>query len=1492
VSFVHDTCVLKKRTSREQAMMMKTSTLMAGAAWLGALLLPVADPGGLRAAAQSELPPALRVLFLGDDGHHRPADRFKQLQPVLAKQGIELVYTDRIEDVNAANLAGYDCLAIYANTARISPDQEEAMLDFVAAGGGLVPLHCASYCFQNSTKYIELVGAQFQKHGTGVFKETIVNTDHPVMKGLSPIESWDETYVHTKHNTNRVVLAVRSEGDHVEPWTWVREHGKGRVFYTAWGHDQRTWSHAGFQALVENGIRWASANSPTQLKARMGLKPFEYVESPAPLPNYVSGAQWGTQAEPIRSMQKPLDPSESMKHLVTPPEFEVSLFASEPEIIKPIWLAWDERGRLWIAETVDYPNELQPEGQGRDRLKICEDTNGDGRADKFTIFTEQLSIPTSFVFANGGVIVIHSGKTEFFKDTNGDDKADERRVLFSGWGMGDTHATANNLRYGFDNWIWGTVGYSGFRGTVGGKEIRFGQGIFRFKPDGSKLEFVRSSNNNTWGLGLTEDNIVIGSTANGNASMYMPMANRYYEAVNGWSASRLETIADSQRFYPLTEKVRQVDFHGRYTAGSGSAIYTARQFPKEFWNRAQFVAEPTGHLLGLFLLERRGADFIAHNARNFAASDDEWTSPIYGEVGPDGALWVVDWYNYIIQHNPTPRGFRTGKGAAYETPLRDKEHGRIYRISYKPGANSQNQATASPATRPSPVGRASDESRAVTGQTTSNGRAGGERASLSPGERAGVRESLDFQKATPQQLVAALKNDNMLWRLHAQRLLVERGQKDIVPALCELAGDTHVDEIGLNPAAIHALWTLHGVGALDGSDAKASETASGALKHGSAGVRRAAVTVLPRDEASLNALLDRKLLDDPDAQVRLAALLAASEMPASEKAGNAVFGMLRRPENAEDRWIPDAATAAAARNDAGFLKAVLASYKPAATETATDTPSNLIPNPSFEVQSDGRPAGWKTMTHSGRGELVSAEIGRTGNRSVKIVSGQGGDVSWSAQVPVKPRTDYRLTGWIKTENVRKVGGANGAMLNIHELQDPVRGGTKALVGDNDWTQVQLNFNSGQMTEVTINCLFGGWGRATGTAWFDDIELTPAAGSELVGELGRVVRLVTSHYAQRGPVDSIVPTLAALKGASPGVAVAVLDGLMSGWPQDKAPSIGDSDKQALTGLMQSLPETARDRLLALAQRWGQAEMFGTSVASIIDSLKKQITDGSLADDKRAAAARRWVGLEDKPEVVETVLKQVTRLTPPALATGLMNALGESRSTNTARAITEHWTELTPVVRRTAIAVLMRRGDWAMALLDAIQKDKINKGDLAPEHWSQLKQNPNRSVARRAERMAEVNTGISADREEVVKKLLPLAKEKGDSARGKEVFATSCAVCHVFSGQGGKVGPELTGIAARNRADILMEILDPNRSVEANYRLWNVVTKGGETFSGRLEAETQTTVEILDTTAQKHVVQRKDIASLDASQLSIMPTGFEALPPDDLKALLEYLSLPQQ
>ena len=1049
-------------------------------------------------------------------------------------------------------------------------------------------------------------------------------------------------------------------------------------------------------ALLEIWTHWSAVGAEIALLARTGLKPLEYTNAPAKIPNYPAGKSWGTMGNAFDQMQLPLSPEESAKHIVTLPGFEAKLWAADPEITKPICMAWDERGRLWIAETVDYPNELQRPGAGRDRIKICEDTDGDGKADTFTVFADKLSIPTGLVRANGGVIVIEGGQTLFLKDTNGDGVADERRVLFRGWGMGDTHATASSLRWGLDNWIWGTVGYSGFDGEVGGRQIKFTMGVFRFKPDGSALEFVRSSNNNTWGLGLSEEGIVFGSTANNNASWYMPIPNRYYEAVNGWSASRMETIADSQLIYPITAKVRQVDAHGRYTAGAGHALYTARNYPREYWNRVAFVTEPTGHLIGKFRLEGRGADFVATNEHSFLASDDEWTAPIMAEVGPDGAVWVIDWYKYIVQHNPTPAGFKTGRGNAYESPLRDKRHGRIYRVVYT-GAGESSPGAAAKA--PKDVGAS----------------------------KSGPR--LDFRNAGPQQLVAALRHDNMLWRMHAQRLLVERGQRDAVPALLELARETGQDELGLNTAVIHALWTLQGLGALDGSDADANAVAVAALKHSSAGVRRNAAAVLPRGETFGKAILASDLLNDPDAQVRLSAFLALAEMPPSDQIGAAVLAGLKDVRNGPDRWIGHAATSAAARHDAGFIKAALA--------------------------------------------------------------------------------DQKL---------------------VRERTDPLPVG-----------------------------------------------------------LGAAVRIVTGHYAQRGPVESVVPALLALPGASPALAQPLLDGLAAGWPKEKVPDLTAEDEAKLVALMPRLPEEARSSLLALAERWGKRSLFSAQIAAIARGLRAQVADAALPDAGRVDAARRLIGLDDQLDSVQVVLAQINPLSTPVLAAGLIAALGESRQPQTGLALVGALGQFTPGARRAAIALLLRRPEWAMNLLAAVEKRDLQRTDLGAEHWAQLKGHPDKQVAARArEQDMNVSLASNPDMELVIKKLAPIAQQKGDAQRGKEVFTATCAVCHTFDGQGAKVGPDLTGVGARSRADILVEIIDPNRSVEANYRLWNVNTKDGETFSGRLDTETATSIEIFDTAGQKHAIQRKDIREMSASNLSIMPAGFDLLPPADLAALLEYLA----
>lgn len=846
----------------------------------------------------------LKLLFMGDNGHHRPESRFQELADGLEGRGIVLKYTDRMTDLNPETLAGFDGLILYANIDWIEDPQAQAVLDYVSNGSGFIPLHCATYCWRNNAEIVALMGAQFQRHGQQVFSTQIAAPNHPIMKKFSGFESWDETYIHHRHNEkNRTVLeyrvdGVQAEGKEKEPWTWTRTHGKGRVFYTAWGHDHRTFTHSGFHNLVERGIRWACRDDPAKVPPfprrssfkppgmttrRTDVAPFQYVDVGPKIPNYQQGKAWGKQGEPQKKMQLPLSPEESIKHFVTPKGLAVRLYADERNFeAKPIAMTWDERGRLWICETLDYPNEL---GGYRDRIRICEDTDHDHVADKFTVFADGLSIPTAIVIVRGGAIVQNGTETIYLKDTDGDGVSDEKTTLISNWNLGDTHGGVSNFRYGLDNWIWAMQGYNNSSPVVDGKKQQsFRMGFWRFKlsqtdpPKVTELEFVRSSNNNTWGLGFSEEGLVFGSTANHNPSMFMPIPNRYYERVRGWAPRQLDSIADTHKFQPITENVRQVDHFGGYTAAAGHALYTARAFPQQWWNRTAFVCGPTGHLVGTFVLNSDGADYRSTSPVNLLASDDEWSAPIIAEVGPDGAVWVVDWYNYIVQHNPTPRGFETGKGRAYKSDLRDKKHGRIYRVV--PVENAGHQ----------------------------------------------LHSFGDLASKTNEELAETLTHPSMRWRLQAQRLLVERNALTAIPGLSALVNDDGVDAIGLNVGAIHALHTLSALRYFKQNDdhrnvVDARSCLAKALNHPSAGVRLNAVAVLPRSKLGLELLLGHsKLFNDDSAQVRLHSIMALADMPASNAAGS----LIRTLCNAtNDGVTSDALTSAAAVHGLPFLQSLV-----------------------------------------------------------------------------------------------------------------------------------------------------------------------------------------------------------------------------------------------------------------------------------------------------------------------------------------------------------------------------------------------------------------------------------------------------------------------------------------------------------------------------------------------------------------------------------------
>jgi hypothetical protein len=367
------------------------------------------------------------------------------------------------------------------------------------------------------------------------------------MKGLTPFRTWDETYVHTKLNGDIHVLQVRPEsgeggqgGDAEEPWTWVRDEGKGRVFYTAYGHDERTWGQTGFVDLIDRGTRWATRmdaasafDHPKLVGPDPSAKPFEYVTAEG-VPFYDPTARTRTGGGVWNQMPKPLPPEESKKHMILPRDSRRKLFVSEPDVVNPLTMAWDERGRLWVVESLDYPN-ASPSRPGARPHQDLRRHRRRRPADKFTVFAEGLNIPWSIAFCNGGVIVPEKQSTWFMKDTDGDGKADEKTELFTGWypNQLDTHAGPNNFRYGLDNWFWGMVGYGSFAGEVAGSRCASSRGFTASNPTAASSS---SCARRATTRGASASRTKASSSARrptAAPAFYLPIPNRYYESVRG-----------------------------------------------------------------------------------------------------------------------------------------------------------------------------------------------------------------------------------------------------------------------------------------------------------------------------------------------------------------------------------------------------------------------------------------------------------------------------------------------------------------------------------------------------------------------------------------------------------------------------------------------------------------------------------------------------------------------------------------------------------------------------------------------------------------------------------------------------------------------------------------------------------------------------------------------------------------------------------------------
>jgi putative membrane-bound dehydrogenase-like protein len=550
-------------------------------------------------------------------------------------------------------------------------------------------------------------------------------------------------------------------------------------------------------------------------------------------------------------------PEEAVKRMQLPEGFSAKLVACEPMIRQPLSISFDEKGRMWVLQYLQYPNpaglkpvkqdqylrtvwdrvpEPPPKGpKGLDRITICYDPDENGRYTKSKNFVTGLNLATGFCIGNGGVYVVQPPYLLFYPDKDHDDVPDgDPEVCVTGFGMEDTHSYANSLQWGPDGWLFGAHGSTvtaHIKNPANPKEVlEFQQGIWRYHPKTKQFELFSEGGGNTYGLDFDKHGQAIAGTNWGGFAMLHQVQGAYY--VKGFSK---HGPLHNPYTYGYLDHVPYKNFKGGHVT-CGGIVYQGDAYPKEYQD--QYIA---GNLLSNAVywhkMTPKGSTFTAEHGGDLLISNDTWFRPVDCFQGPDGSVYVADWYD---------------KRAAHLDPIDnwDKTNGRVYKIEYH-----------------------------------------GERPGVSRWHRAGF----NLREKTSAELVELLKHPNKWWRNEARRLLAERQDKSVVPQLKKQA----LEEKGL--LALESLWALYVIDGLD------DETAMKLLSHPNEHVRAWAVRLIA----------DRRLPTWPDVREALfklaeteKSLIVLSQLACSAKyqgfaAGQGITGgLLYRDDVASDPFLP------------------------------------------------------------------------------------------------------------------------------------------------------------------------------------------------------------------------------------------------------------------------------------------------------------------------------------------------------------------------------------------------------------------------------------------------------------------------------------------------------------------------------------------------------------------------------------------------------------
>lgn len=570
-----------------------------------------------------------------------------------------------------------------------------------------------------------------------------------------------------------------------------------------------------------------------------------------------------------------LTPEQSLAVFQLPDGFKIELVASEPMISDPVAMEVDENGNIYVLEMHGYP--LDTSGTGK--IKLLTDTDGDGAPDKSTLFADHLRLPTGIMRWKQGLIVIDVPDILYLEDSTNDGEADIKKTLITGIALTNPQHIANTPIFGLDNWI-----YLAHMGTITpkvsmefsdiGSNVRYvnspgaktlppnadGRNI-RFKPDTYELEMLSGETQyghtfDNWGHHFCVENAdhIFHEAI---AAKYL-QRNPHLPVAD--ASDYISDHGDACVVYPITlnPENQLLTDRGVITSACGITWYNGGLFPDSF-NNVTFVAEPTSNMIHADRVIDHGAGFTAsrvYEQREFLASKDGWSRPVQLYIGPDGGLYVMDYYRQIIEHPEWLSDSVINSGALYN----GHDKGRIYRITPTSAA------------------------------------------------RMNWCNNISLGKASTEELVQALNSNNIWWRRNAQRLLLNKKDDAAIDMLRRLA-----DTSNSPTAIVHALWTLEGLQAID------EVRLINALHQKEAGVRENAIQIVELHLGEFPGLGKELFLleNDPSAKVRFQLLCTLGNIhdTASETARQNIL-----VKNIEDKWIQVAALSSSAGKELALLQ--------------------------------------------------------------------------------------------------------------------------------------------------------------------------------------------------------------------------------------------------------------------------------------------------------------------------------------------------------------------------------------------------------------------------------------------------------------------------------------------------------------------------------------------------------------------------------------------